>query len=520
VRRSRLTILALLAAAYAAGMPASAIEHEPHRIDPNLMKLTFADMLSLGFVDGTPHGEQVIPRRQRNRSARFYILAREAESRDNFPESDRLYQRATALDPGNIAAWEELGDLQYRIGNHRLAVESWDNALVDNDDADLLLKCGLLEAEQGLPDRSAEHLLRRRLLLDASLPVDNETVIQNASLLQSLSRVGNIDMVRALRDEIDSLLIEMAMKATGDVQDGKYWMRLIQDLHTIGDLRSARETARLRLLRGTLEGEHGPWISSNLKTRFILLDAIHGGSGLGTIELIAALQERGSLRGLPPDWRKEITVASALYEAGVDYATLGNQSGANVLFAEVLVHEPNHVLARNNLGYASMEHDAVTPMMVQMIESSLVDARAGDADSLAQVLDTVGWLRYMQGHFRSDAHAEGAVELLEASIERFDEPDPVVLDHLGDALWRSGRRDDAVESWMAALHRLNSPAFQEITMRNLGMLQGMIWQFRVADTRELYDREYGDLLQQLVDKLTAVEQGASPPVAKRILFIK
>ena len=520
MRRTRLTILAQLVIAFAAGFPVSAFEIEPHRIDPGLMKSTFADMQSRGIAHGTTGNEQVVPLRQRNRSARFYILAREAESRDAIPEADRLYKRAVAFDHANVAAWEELGDLQYRIGNHRLAVESWNIVLVYRDDAELLLKCGLLESELELLNRSAEHLLRRRLLLDESLPVDDETVIQDATLLQSLDRIGSVDMAKALRSEIDSLLIEMAIESSSDVQDGTNWMRLVQDLYTIGDLHGACEAARSRLLHGAIDGEHGPWISSNLKTRFLLLDAVRGGTGRDTIELIAALQERGVLRGLPPDWRKEMDVSSALYEAGVDYATLGNQKGADVLFSEVLVHDPGHVLARNNLGYAALGRNSITPVMVQLIESALVDARADEAESLPQVLDTVGWLRYMQGHLHSNDRMEGAVDLLEASIEQLEEPDPIVLDHLGDALWRSDRREDAVDAWVAALQRLNDPAFRETAMRNLGMLQGMIWQFRIANTRDLYDREYGALLQQLVEKLAAIEQGDPPPVAKRISFIK
>ena len=95
-----------------------------------------------------------------------------------------------------------------------------------------------------------------------------------------------------------------------------------------------------------------------------------------------------------------------------------------------------------------------------------------------------------------------------------------MLDHLGDALWLAGRRSEAVDAWMDALGRLNDPAFKEGMLRTLGMLQGMIWQFPVVESTELYDREYGGLLQRLVEKLTAVEQAAVPPVAERILFIK
>ena len=512
--------LSALAAIVMVSSLAMSQEDDSYRVDVDLMQLTFSDMLTFGMVDGSGIPPDVVPQRRRNQSAKLYILGREAQSRGERGDAAKLYRMAAERDPSNAAAWEELGDLQFQIGRHHLAVDAWSKALLTDEHEQLLMKCGMLESELGLVDRAAEHLLRRRLLLDEALPVDQETVVQDVTLRRCLRRLGNVDLVRSLDLEIDSLLREMASRSICTPEAGKRWMQMVQDLFLGGDPGAARAASASRLLHGSLAGQYGPWIAANLKTRYILLDAVLGGDGRAAIDLLEHLEELGMLRGLPPDWRKQTTLATALYEAGVDYSSLGIQDAANQLLAEVLVHDPTHILARNNLGYAAIERGSITPAMVDMIDAALADARRTGAESLPQVLDTVAWLRYMQGHLVSDDHASGAIELLQEAIGLLEEPDPVIFDHLGDALWLAGRHEEAVDAWMESLRRLNDPAFKENMFRNLDMLQGMIWQFPVVESSELYDREYGGLLRRLVEKLTAVEQGGTPPVAERILFIR
>ena len=56
-------------------------------------------------------------------------------------------------------------------------------------------------------------------------------------------------------------------------------------------------------------------------------------------------------------------------------------------------------------------------------------------------LDSLGWVMYKRGRF------EPACEFLEKAIAQTINPDPVVLDHLGDACYRLGRQDDAIKRW-------------------------------------------------------------------------
>ena len=322
-----------------------------------------------------------------------------------------------------------------------------------------------------------------------------------------------------MRLEIDSLLLELALESGSDVKSGETWMLLVKDLFALGDLEAARTAARVRLQEGTLDGQYAPWIAAHLKTRYILLDALLQGSGAATADLIEDLEARSLLRGSPTEWRKDIPIEEALYQAGEDFGTLGNVKGANRLYARALVHDPGHILARNNLGYSALETGPITSTDIKIIEASWRDAEEQDARSLALVLDTIGWLRYMQSHYEDDEHARGAIGLLRDSIERMEEPDPVVLDHLGDALWMAGHREEAGETWRKALQRLEDPGFKGQQLRNYDMVQGGYWHFNVIDSQDLYDREYGDLERGLNDKVSAVEHGKPPPVAPRRKFM-
>ena len=67
------------------------------------------------------------------------------------------------------------------------------------------------------------------------------------------------------------------------------------------------------------------------------------------------------------------------------------------------------------------------------------------APQQAAYLDTYGWLLYKKG-----ALADARKWLVRARGARRT-PDPVILDHLGDTLWRLGQSTQAVEQWEAAI---------------------------------------------------------------------
>jgi len=63
-------------------------------------------------------------------------------------------------------------------------------------------------------------------------------------------------------------------------------------------------------------------------------------------------------------------------------------------------------------------------------------------------LDSLGWVLYKRSRF---AEARTA---LESAIGNASLPDPIVLDHLGDALYRLDKRPEAMAQWKRSQDRL------------------------------------------------------------------
>lgn len=124
----------------------------------------------------------------------------------------------------------------------------------------------------------------------------------------------------------------------------------------------------------------------------------------------------------------------------------------------VLELDPNHVLANNNLGYRMLTRDEDIDEAARMIEI----AYRAEPDS-PPYADSMGWARYKQGIFEDKKDPEtgevvmrGAISLLREARRLAQQSrdevyqfivTPIVADHLGDALWAAGRREEALEAW-------------------------------------------------------------------------
>jgi len=106
---------------------------------------------------------------------------------------------------------------------------------------------------------------------------------------------------------------------------------------------------------------------------------------------------------------------------------------------EVLDEFPDDVGALNDLGYLWADEN----VHLQRAHRMLRRAVEGDPDNVAY-RDSLGWAL-----FRLGRHEEAVAELEKAAAG--DEPDPVILDHLGDAYRAAEQPDKAKETWKRAL---------------------------------------------------------------------
>ncbi len=122
-----------------------------------------------------------------------------------------------------------------------------------------------------------------------------------------------------------------------------------------------------------------------------------------------------------------------------------NLHAAEADLQEALQLMPNNAWLLNHLGYMWAERG------VRLDEAADLVTRAMHADpNNGNILDSLGFIRTRQGDLRE------AVRLLELASEVLPY-DPVVNNHLGDAYWAAGRRNEARFQWHRSLVYRDSP---------------------------------------------------------------
>ena len=123
----------------------------------------------------------------------------------------------------------------------------------------------------------------------------------------------------------------------------------------------------------------------------------------------------------------------ALLEQRRDYA------GAEAAFRQVLERDPMHAAALNYLGYMLADRGQRLGEAVALVERALAIDPGNGA-----YLDSLGWAYFRQEKF------DKAEPLLRQAAEQAP-GNSVIQDHLGDVLWATGKRREAVEAWRRAL---------------------------------------------------------------------
>jgi tetratricopeptide (TPR) repeat protein len=124
--------------------------------------------------------------------------------------------------------------------------------------------------------------------------------------------------------------------------------------------------------------------------------------------------------------------------------TRGLTDQAVVTKQRALALQPDDVVLNNDLAYSWIDQGVRLDDAEPMIRYALSSAPRSSA-----YLDTYGWLMYKRGEFAE------ARKWLTRALYAETERDPVILDHLGDACWRLGLKDEAIEHWSEAVRSLN-----------------------------------------------------------------
>lgn len=163
-------------------------------------------------------------------------------------------------------------------------------------------------------------------------------------------------------------------------------------------------------------------------------------------------------------------------QAGL-WSAMGQPQRHKRVLEKILEEDPGHAPANNDLGYSLAEQGRELDRAGQMIERAL----AQDPNS-SHYLDSMGWVRYKQGAF------EQAVDWLRKAVDAPRGQHPIILDHLGDALFRLGDKAQAVANWGKAKTLMEQPEHANVT-------------------------EYAGLADQLDEKIKAARADQPPPLA-------
>jgi len=350
-------------------------------------------------------------------------------------------------------------------------------------------------------------------IADAILAADAEAplAVHGAALLAA-SLVDPLDRDHdAFAGLLRRAVASPAARATDDAAAVR-WLGIAERIKDAGEPAAAAAVLREVALRIPWpEGE----ARRTLRAATIALLARAGGRADESVAFVGALRNRDGFsegEGLMPGGDGS-GASNPLLDASSIHSIVGDPAGAETLLEAVLAETPDDAMALNNLGYARLEDGFLESESRPLLERAF-ELRPSDT----HILDSLGWLRYRAGMLADVGEGEGrvlgAISLLSEAVRLGgDDPSLEGLDHLGDALWRAGRRDEAEDAWRRALEIGLRRFEREGTIRGIEGFQRGAFGMVVRDPAGFYEENYGEAIARVRAKLRAVRDGRPPEIA-------
>ena len=286
---------------------------------------------------------------------------------------------------------------------------------------------------------------------DGQLEVANrllEQYVQVQSQRQDAIAAGASDAMAALADAY-SLLARVAQEQ-GDADQAIVWLGRIQEP-------SARYSARLR--QATIRADQG-----RVDEAVAMIDAANpidqdekliGVLTMSQILRDAQRYDQAIDRLSQAD--AELTDSIEIkYELGMLLERQGRYDDMETYLREVIALDPGYAHAYNALGYSLADRD------LRLDEAYDLIYRAHQIlPEDPYILDSLGWVKFKQGD------NEQALAYLEQAYDI--EPQAEIAAHLGEVLWRVGRKNEARDVWRQAIELEDTNAVLRQTMQRFGV---------------------------------------------------
>jgi tetratricopeptide (TPR) repeat protein len=128
------------------------------------------------------------------------------------------------------------------------------------------------------------------------------------------------------------------------------------------------------------------------------------------------------------------------FELGAAYERSGDIAHAESSFEKCLQLSPNYAPAQNYLGYMWAERGTRLQRARELIEKAVKSEPENPA-----YLDSLGWVLFKLKQPRD------ALKYVSKAVELSPEPDPTLLDHLGDIYTALGQEEKALDAWTKSL---------------------------------------------------------------------
>lgn len=300
-----------------------------------------------------------------------------------------------------------------------------------------------------------------------------------AAVVEEMTRTGTAAMPAEVRDEDAIVVLEHASRTLrpAPTQLQVFW--ITRTWQTRDETRNARLARAINSVRET----------QNIDEVLAELGKIFGGGD----------------QDLPPDEMAHGLAVSLDQDAQSELVEW--------LYRQSIRLNPDNVWSNNNLGYRLLVAERDLVEAHAMIERAYAAMkRDPNITERASVTDSLGWARYKLGIINDELDAqgnvvrEGAVTVLTRGLELVRaEPQnaealPIIAEHLADALWAAGQREQAAALWEEALRRAGTASnrLQRASDRPL------------AEATVL---ELMDVQERTKAKLEAVRAGLEPEIS-------
>lgn len=365
-----------------------------------------------------------------------YSVGRLMELQGALPEALVQYRRAAALQPDECSIQTAVGRVLFTLGRLEEALKPAASAAgecPDSSEAVALYAAVLLSSGRAA---EVEALLEEAASRDDA-PVELVVLLSQSLLAQGrVSEAEELLHTRAERDTLAPRIAYMRARALLDLDRPEDAVAELERANSL-DPENAAVVELCTTVLASLgrQEEAALMLESFLRTtgarakHSAALARAYGLLGRNDEALEAAragLERFGETPGL-------------LRVLGTVLLEENDVEGALSAYERMLELEPDSVQALNFIAYTLADNDIDTPRAVELAERAVeLEPESG------MIHDTLGWAYYRAGRF------DDAVREIGKAVTQ-GELDPVVLEHLGDALAADGRLEDAVVAWQQAL---------------------------------------------------------------------